>query len=142
MVVIDSIETTPVGALRLGLAEGPMASLVETSLAGRYHFWRGMSDRRYTVSVAMVDPAAPEAGLPDFDGFVLVPVVRCGGRCWPLAAVAIERTLDRRAAMSSALAEGASEWHVHLLGETRAARAAIVADLQACHFRGRQSLSA
>ena len=142
MIVIQSGEKVATGAMVLGLPDGPMASLVETTLAGRYHFWRGASDRRYTVSVTKVDPAAPEAGLPDFDGFVLLPVIRCGARCWPLAALAIERTLDRRAAITAALAEGASEWHVHLLGATRAARTAIVADLQARHFCGQQALSA
>ena len=140
MVTIELGEVMTRGAPIVG--DGPMASLVATSLAGRYHFWRGGSDRRYTVSVSLVDRVAPEAGLPDFDGFVLVPVVECGDRRWPLAALAIERTLDRRAAIASALAGGANEWHVHLLGATRAARAAIVADLHARHFRGQRALSA
>lgn len=127
-------------------ASGALACLRDTALGDRFHFWRGASNRRYAMSVAIIesvdDCLGAAATLPDFDGFVLISVVRSGTMRWPLAIVAIERSCDRRAAVVEALAGGACEWHVHLLGSDRAARAAIVDDLRSRHGCERQVLSA
>ena len=135
----------PLGAGVL-MDHGGFVCLRETAFAEHFHFWRGASARRYAVSVSTIEPSLDRFGaadaLPDFDGFVLISVARSGAMRWPLAVVAVERSADRRAAMIEAQAVGASEWHVHLLGQDRAARAAIVADLRARHGRERHALSA
>jgi hypothetical protein len=108
-----------------------LSALAGSVLADRFHAWPGASGRRYTVSVYAVDRDAEDIGLPEFDGFVLIPVVRDGFARRPLAVVAVERDADRRVTIAEALVQGVDEWHVHLLAGTRDMRRAIVADVAA-----------
>lgn len=110
-----------------------LTSLPEGTLSSRFCAWRGASDRRYVASVYAVDRDAVDAGLPAFEGFVLMAVTRdnCGRRI--LAVSAIERVGDRNAALACGLAGGVQEWHVHFLAEDRRERLAMVADLSERH---------
>ncbi|MGC1556556.1 MAG: hypothetical protein WA745_03305, partial [Methylovirgula sp.] len=55
-----------------------LKSLSGSPLAGRFHAWHGASGRRYVCSVFPLDPAAPDAGLPQFAGAVVLAVLRAG----------------------------------------------------------------
>ena len=109
--------------------DAPLTCLGTSSLNVRYHAWRGASGTRYTTSVFPVDHAATEAGLPAFDGFVLIPVVRRGGTLRPLDVVAVETDAGRCRALTSSLARGVDEWHVHLLADDARRRRTVVEDL-------------
>ncbi len=122
--------------------EAPLASLRNASLAPRFHAWLGASGRRYVTSVYPIDLSRPLAGLPDFDAFVLIPVVRQGAARRPSTILAVERESDKRFAVSAALANDVREWHVHLLAERRSERASVVADLAARHDQSSLALSA
>ena len=113
--------------------EAPLASLQASFLSRRYHAWRGLSGVRYTTSIFPVDHAADDEGLPPFEAFVLISVARSGGVSRLVDTVAIETDADRSAAITSGIARGASEWHVHLLAEGAWRRRAIVDDLLARH---------
>ena len=110
-------------------------------MSARYHAWRGVSGTRYTTSIFPVDHAATDGGLPAFDGFVLIPVVRRDGTSHPLDVVAVETEAERCRAMVSSLAQGVSEWHVHFLADDVARRRAAVGDLLDRHHPA-MSLSA
>jgi len=97
-----------------------------------FHFWRGASSRRYVHIVHnLLD--CPEPGAANY---ILARVDACGERV-PLR---IARTVSAHG--SENLAEiryhaarlGASEVHLHLLGDTAHERAIIEWDLQACGF--------
>lgn len=111
---------------------GSMANLGLDTVAP-FHAWYGASDRRYMASIYPVCPSDPDRGLPAFTRFILLAVVRGVDGLHALAVLAVERETDRRCAM--ALSRDAVEWHVHLLADDRADRAAIVADLRARHVR-------
>ena len=106
-------------------------SLAEASVASRFHLWCGQSGRRYVTSVFAADATSPEAGLPELEGASVIPTRRgtTTSRV-PLGVFRIERSADRRAAVLCGLAEGADEWHVHLLATTSAAREAALVDLR------------
>ena len=109
--------------------DAPLTCLNTSSLSARYHAWRGLSGRRYTTSIFPVDGAAAGAGLPAFDGFVLIPVVRRGGVPYPLDVLAVETDAELCRAVASGLAGGVGEWHVHLLADDAGHRRAAVDDL-------------
>ena len=113
--------------------EAPLASLKASFLGRRYHAWRGLSGVRYTTSIFPVDHAADDEGLPSFEAFVLMSVVRSSGVSRLVDAVAVETDADRSTAIASGIARGASEWHVHLLAEGAWRRRAAVDDLLARH---------
>ena len=124
-------------------AQASLACLRASSLNDRYHAWRGFSGARYTVSIFPVDRAADGDGLPAFEAFILVPVIRDGRSLEPTGVVAIETEADRFAAVAAGVADGASEWHVHLLAEGARQRRAVVEDLLQRHrSAGRAMLSA
>ena len=115
----------------LGVVEGRLASLRVHALREGFHAWHGASGRRFVASVFPVDPCAGDCGLPAFEAFVLIPVVRDGVRRRAQAVVAVEWGSARHRAIAAAIAGGVDEWHVHLLGTSRSERAAIVTDLRA-----------
>ena len=127
MTVISQIRPT---------SEGLLSDLGGIRQADLFCAWRGASARRYVVSVYPVDRDVLEAGLPHFDAFVLVSVRWEGRVRRPLAIVAIERASDRRLAVAEALSLGAEEWHLHLLAESRLARADVLRDLRLRHGAG------
>lgn len=122
--------------------ESPVAGLLDDGLATRFHAWFGGSGRRYLASVFPLDRDADDLGLPDFGGFVVLAVGLRGSARRALSINAVETGRDRHRAIRAALALGAEQWHVHLLGAGPAARAAIVADLALRHAKAATALSA
>lgn len=119
-------------------SNAPLESLAGGSLASRFHAWRGASGRRYICSVFPADPAAPDAGLPDFADAIAMAVVRepDGGRR-RISLFLSEATSDattRRAFVAEALAKGTIEWHVHLLAVDAWQRRAVATDIETCRF--------
>ena len=108
-------------------ASAPLAALTGGALARRFCSWSGRSGERYVCSVF------PLERCPSFvDAIVLA--VRCGadGRREIVAATETGETPERllnEPARRFFAGLGASEWHVHLLRETGAARRAAIADL-------------
>lgn len=110
--------------------EGPLRALQGQPLAGRFHGWRGVSGQRH---VCTVFATAEEAGA--FAQAIVIAVARLpSGAC---EAVMIGQTsavadcFSCGGFVAQARSLGASEWHVHLLAICRAARNAVIADLQA-----------
>jgi hypothetical protein len=104
----------------------PLASLSRTGLEKLFHSWLGASGRRYVCSVYSV--GAP----PVFDGSrAVVAAVRRGALQAEIAFVFTAGPDDEDFAFwtARARAQGACEWHVHLLAETPEARAAVLRDL-------------
>lgn len=95
-------------------------------LAGRFHSWRGLSGRRYVVTVY-----APDA-VPEYDEAVLLVVgIEQRGESG-----AAERVIRHAIAVEphgpiagDPRLSGAVEVHVHLLGRDAAHRSSIVFDL-------------
>ena len=117
--------------LSLAGADCRLASLRSHDLRDGFFAWHGASGRRYVASVFAFDPRARDAGLPAFEAFVLIPVVREAGRLVPQAAIAVEWGSVRHRAVAEAISQGVDEWHVHLLGASRGEREAIAADVRA-----------
>jgi hypothetical protein len=127
-------------APRVGdVQDAMLKSLAGSPLARRFHAWHGGAGRRYVCSVFRIDPAAPDAGLPEFTQAVVLAVARRadGGRqlvalcqCGPDA-----DPYARTSFAIEALAVGAIEWHVHL-SPSAAQRQAIIADIKAARTCG------
>jgi hypothetical protein len=118
----------PVTASRTYAARSrPLAALRATALEHLFQSWRGRSGRRYICSVHRVaDEAAFDCGRA-----VIVAVRRTSSA--PEIAFVFQPARDGCA--FAAWAEqarrcGATEFHVHLLAETRAARDAVADDLR------------
>ena len=104
----------------------PLACLSRTGLEKLFHSWLGVSGRRYICSVYAVGAS------PVFDrSRAVVAAVRRDGADGRIAFVFAPNAQDDDFAFWTARARacGACEWHVHLLGETPEARAAILSDL-------------
>lgn len=109
--------------------ESPLAGVVGSLLARRFHGWRGHSGRRYVCTIF----AAPEVAL-DFGDAVVIGVARdaAGLR----RAVAVTATgdlpggIDFTLFVAAASARGACEWHVHLLAQNVCARRRVLDDLR------------
>ena len=112
----------------MGRREAPLACLLGDSMAARFHRWHGQSGARYVATVYTIDHRDPMAGLPDLGPAVLIAVARRGALRDMVGLVAVERESDWAKAVAR-LHPGADEWHVHLLGQDRSARAAVLADL-------------
>ncbi len=110
--------------------DGRLPSLRANDLRDGFYAWHGASGRRYVASVFPFNSRAADAGLPAFEAFILIPVVRDGPARRPRAVLAVEWGSARQRAVAEAIAGGVDEWHVHLLGATRGEREAIVADLR------------
>lgn len=108
-----------------------LKSLAGSPLAGRFHAWHGASGQRYVCSVFRLDPAAPDAGLPQFAGAIVLAVVRAGDHRRLVSLWQGQSHADPRNFIIEALAGGAGEWHVHLPPNTAAHRRAIIADIEA-----------
>jgi hypothetical protein len=105
-------------------------------LAGRFRAWRGGSGRRYVCSVFRIDPAAPDRGLPEFAGVVVLAIERLGGGGRrPIGIYQGQSGAGARAFIGAAVAAGADEWHVHLPAGAAEERRAVVADLEAGRTR-------
>ncbi|HEY0144702.1 MAG TPA: hypothetical protein VGB93_00820 [Methylovirgula sp.] len=115
-----------------------LASLAGGDLATRFHSWRGRSGRRYICSVFRVEHHTEDAGLPDFAAAVVIAVktdvvgnrqvvgfCQCEHGFGPVA---------RAAFVTTAIAAGAQQWHVHLLTADPQKRRAAIEDIEAlCH---------
>lgn len=116
----------------------PLESLSGDMLTARFHAWRGGSGRRYICSVFPVKPDEFDAGLPDFGGAVVIAVARNGdGRRRLVAIFQSEigaNAYARESFVIEALAEGAGEWHVHLLATQAAQRRVAIADIEAMRY--------
>ena len=109
-------------------AHRPLAALESTGLEDLFRFWRGVSGRRYVCTVYPVD--AP----PAFDGArAVVLAVRKSGDGAEIAFVfrpgPHSGDEDFLVWARKARQCGASEWHVHLLANTSAARDFAAHDL-------------
>ena len=110
--------------------EGPLRALQGQQLAGRFHGWRGASGQRHVCTVF----ATPEDAGAFAQAIVIAVARQASGAC---EAVMIGQTCAVPGCFASgsfaarARALGASEWHVHLLAASKAARQAVIADLQA-----------
>ena len=104
----------------------PLSVLTGDMLEGRFRSWRGSSGRRYTFSVYDRDscPAYEHAVM------IVAAVLSDHGRrmifigdtgCFP--EIALSEAAKPRPA------EGAIEFHVHLLARSRAERIAVISDL-------------
>ena len=125
MVVLDSAVI-----FDLAPAAGALASLQTHALRDGFHAWYGASGRRYVASVFPLDSSARDVGLPAFEAFVLIAVVSNGTRRVARSIEVIEWGSARHRAVAAAIVDGVEEWHVHLLGSTRAEREGIAADLR------------
>lgn len=115
-------------------SNAPLESLAGGSLASRFHAWRGASGQRYICSVFPADPSAPDGGLPDFVDAIAIAVGcdRAGNRrC--ISLFLCDGALDpieRDAFVAAGLAEGAVEWHFHLLALDVQKRRAAAQDIE------------
>ena len=126
MLVLDSAVT-----IDLAAGGGALMSLRAHGLRDGFHAWYGASGRRYVASVFVFDPCARDAGLPAFEAFVLIPTLREGTQRRACTVEVVEWGSARHRAVAAAIEGGVDEWHVHLLGASRAEREAIAADLRA-----------
>lgn len=108
---------------------------VAAEAAGRFCAWRGLSERRYVLTVYAADGSAPFAGLPEFEECVVLAVRRGSLGRLVLDVAALERGSERRAITARGVACGVTEWHVYFVGGSRAERADIVSDLRGRHGR-------
>ena len=130
MIVLESAVVRD-GVLDPAVAGSALAGLRGHGLRDGFHAWHGASGRRYVASVFPFDPSARDAGLPAFEAFVLIPVVRAGARRHSRAVDVVEWGSARHRAVAAAIEGGVDEWHVHLLGASRTDREAIAADMRA-----------
>jgi hypothetical protein len=108
--------------------------LAGSPLATRFHAWRGASGRRYVCSVFPLDPAAPDAGLPQFAGVVIAVARAADGWRRLVSMSRCEPDADpgaRDSFVVEARAAGACEWHVHLLASEASQQRLALADLTA-----------
>jgi hypothetical protein len=116
-----------------GPADEPALVCAEEAFAQAFHYWRGVSSRRYLHSVySLVGcPALPQAN------YILVRRHEDGTR----EALAFGDTKDDAISLNLAHLRhegakcGANEVHVHLLADTAHDRALVEADLTAAHAR-------
>ena len=120
---------------RPAAANAPLASLAGGALASRFHAWRGRSGRRYICSVFAVLDMATETEFPNYsDAVIIAAAAEENGR---RRMIAIGQSgsngawFGHSAFARMAISAGATEWHVHLLAASRAARHAVRCDLEA-----------
>lgn len=120
-----------------------LKSLAGSPLAARFHAWHGASGRRYVCSVYPLDPAAPDAGLPEFAQAVVIAVARTANGRRHLVSIgpsdSREDSRARECFVLEALAAGAGEWHVHLLAGEATRRRAALADIAAPNRCGKRA---
>ncbi|HEY6670105.1 MAG TPA: hypothetical protein VI075_04120, partial [Methyloceanibacter sp.] len=105
----------------------------EAAFAQAFHYWRGVSGRRYLHSVYTLIgcPALPRAN------YILVRRYEDGSR----VALSFGQTKDDAVTLNLAHLRhegakiGANEVHIHLLAETADERLLVEADLTAAHTR-------
>ena len=114
-----------------GPADEPALVCAEAAFAQAFHYWRGISRRRYLHSVYSLIgcPALPQAN------YILVRRYDDGRR----EALAFGQTKDDTATLNLAhlrnegAKRGANEVHIHLLAATAEARLEVETDLAAAH---------
>jgi hypothetical protein len=114
-----------------GPADEPALVCAEAAFAQAFHYWRGLSGRRYLHSVYSLIgcPALPQAN------YILVRRYEDGRR----EALSFGQTKDDIATLNLAhlrhegAKRGANEVHIHLLADTVEARREVEADLAATH---------
>ena len=126
MRVLDNAVTIDLAAFG-----GTLTGLRGHSLRDGFHAWHGASGRRYVDSVFPFDPCTRDAGLPAFEAFVLIPVLRDGPGRRARKVEVVEWGSARHRAIATGIQDGVDEWHVHLLGASRLEREVIAADLRA-----------
>jgi hypothetical protein len=112
-----------------------LASLAGGDLAERFHSWRGRSGRRYICSVFRVEHHKEDAGLPDFAAAVVIAVkTDAAGDRQVIGFCQCEHgfgPVARTAFVTTAIAAGAQQWHVHLLTADPQKRRAAIEDIEA-----------
>jgi hypothetical protein len=113
-------------------AGAALAALAGGALARSFYRWRGASGARHVVTVhSLADPAWLDIAA----AVVLIVAVDLDGGRTLLAVEADPSPARRRALRRAALGRASRgvrcEAHIHLLAETPAARARVVADLTA-----------
>lgn len=116
-----------------GPAEEAALVCAESAFSQAFHYWRGVSGKRYLHSVYTLIgcPALPKAN------YILVRRYADGSR----VALAFGQTKDEAISLNLAHLRyqgakcGANEVHLHLLAETPQERALVEDDLTAAHFR-------
>ncbi|MGI9483920.1 MAG: hypothetical protein ACR2OR_16345 [Hyphomicrobiales bacterium] len=106
----------------------PSATASDDRFRERFHYWKGLSGRRYIFSV--YNPKA----CPPLPGAVYIAVARDGAGTRTARAIGrFARFWEAGSGNAAAMAReaGASEIHVHLLAEDDGAADATVADLKA-----------
>jgi hypothetical protein len=115
---------------RPATADVALACLAGKPLSARFSAWRGVSGARYICTIYPVDGTQPQDGLPPYLGMIVlaVQVGPDGSRAIvAVSEVGVDSVEPRRAAGH----EIADEWHVHLMAEAPAERAAVLRDLLA-----------
>jgi hypothetical protein len=115
-----------------GPADEPALVCSEAAFAQAFHYWRGMSGRRYLHSVYSLIgcPALPQAN------YILVRRHEDGSR----EALSFGQIKDDIATLNLAhlrhegAKRGANEVHIHLLADTAEARLQVEVDLAAAHL--------
>ncbi len=112
----------------------PLASLAGSVLGPRFHAWYGRSGRRTICSVYPVRRDEAGLGLPDFTWAIVIAAsrdqgARDQGPLRSLAVFAFGEGEDKTTHAVKAVADGALEWHVHLLAQDELARYAVLQDL-------------
>lgn len=113
--------------------EEPALVCAESAFSQAFHYWRGVSGKRYLHSVYTLIgcPALPQAN------YILVRRYPDGSR----TALAFGQTKDDAISLNLAHLRyqgakcGANEVHLHLLAETPEERALVEDDLAAAHMR-------
>ena len=109
-----------------GPADEPALVCAEAAFAQAFHYWRGISGRRYLHSVYSLIgcPALPQAN------YILVRLVDSGGTAMGGDDTA---TLNLAHLRHEGAKRGANEVHIHLLAATAEARLEVETDLAAAH---------
>ena len=119
-------------------SESPLNVLRDGDLSRRFHGWRGQSGRRYVCTVFADAGDALELA----DAVVIAVARDSDGKLRALAAIEtgdLPGDVGLRLFRSAALAQGASEWHVHLLACHHAARQQVMDDLRFVLAQGRRA---
>ncbi|ACB97118.1 hypothetical protein Bind_3561 [Beijerinckia indica subsp. indica ATCC 9039] len=128
-------ETFPSPRARLGsLTNAPLGALAGGTLASHFHGWKGLSGQRYVCSIFPIVQDDPLGGLPDFSVGIALAARR--GETGHYRLVRIfefgwrdEIFLGHSRDIEMSLAQGADEWHIHLLAGGVQERRATIADL-------------
>ncbi len=113
------------------IPNAPLACLAGSVLGPRFHAWYGRSGKRTICSIYPVLGTDETKGLPDFTEGIVIAARRDHGRLCALSVFAIGETETPDRCVDTAIAAGASEWHIHLPAGDEQARRELLRDLGA-----------